>query len=205
MTKLVSFYSKKGGVGKTTLAVNFAYYLLSEGHSVEFIDLDPQQSAKMFFPNNHEKLHYSTSLRHTLKADFSVVDYPPGATLEHNVKGYPILIANPTKLSIKDTYIAINNDEFARYSIIINRVQTQIRDNNAILTELVELIKRKNAEGKTVCNMLNTVALRAGLQSAENMNKSIFNLDSDERAKVSDLKALRENLTTIFEKIVKYC
>lgn len=42
MTKIISFANQKGGVGKSTLCIQLAFYLQEKGKQVLVIDLDPQ-------------------------------------------------------------------------------------------------------------------------------------------------------------------
>jgi cellulose biosynthesis protein BcsQ len=42
MSAAIAFFNNKGGVGKTTLACNFAAYAASQGNRVVILDLDPQ-------------------------------------------------------------------------------------------------------------------------------------------------------------------
>jgi len=49
MTTTISFVSQKGGVGKTTSAVNLATALAFGGYKVLMIDLDPQSSVRFSF------------------------------------------------------------------------------------------------------------------------------------------------------------
>lgn len=59
--KIIAFYSIKGGVGKTTTAVNLAYIAAKEGKKVLLCDLDPQ-GASTFYLEAKAKKNYDVSL-----------------------------------------------------------------------------------------------------------------------------------------------
>jgi chromosome partitioning protein len=95
--RIISFLQFKGGVGKTTLAVNLADELSHRNISTTLIDADPQGNAtqwagpqKLLFPVRYQLLTRRNSLawvRDVLKSrsQYVVIDTPAGATQTFDV------------------------------------------------------------------------------------------------------------------------
>jgi chromosome partitioning protein len=60
MKRTYALVNQKGGVGKTTTAINLGAYMASMGQKVLLVDLDPQANATSCLGINHTEVHHGT-------------------------------------------------------------------------------------------------------------------------------------------------
>lgn len=91
--KVVTFAAQKGGVGKTTLAVNIAVAASARGTRTALFDLDPQESATAWSerrsnddphiePISARRLGQAIEAARAAGFDFAIIDTPPAAGSE---------------------------------------------------------------------------------------------------------------------------
>ena len=100
--KTLVFANQKGGVGKSAVACQFAYYLSSKGNRVLFIDLDHQRNA-------------TWALSHSPRvaiAPFSAADIFEAAKVPVAPKGALVLVPGAEKLSLLERRTS-EHDRFA--------------------------------------------------------------------------------------------
>lgn len=76
MALILSVVNQKGGVGKTTTAVNLGAYLARQGKFVLLVDLDPQCNATSNLGQTHETLEKGVYEAITGQADFRDIIVP---------------------------------------------------------------------------------------------------------------------------------
>lgn len=79
--KTIAILSRKGGTGKTTLAINISVAAEQAGHTTALIDLDPQASAARWRDNREEETPAVVSAHASRLAETLHIAKEEGATL----------------------------------------------------------------------------------------------------------------------------
>lgn len=113
--KTIAIYSNKGGVGKTTAAVNLAYYASLQGYKTLIFDLDPQSSTTFYFRVRPKVKPKARGLFRSPKA------------IENSIKGsdYPGLDLLPADFSHRNLDIIFDSLRRKKYrlEIVLNIFQ----------------------------------------------------------------------------------
>lgn len=198
----ISFTSKKGGVGKTTLAINFAFYLANKKKKVDFVNLDSQNSVKDFFQKDNKYIKYLENESSSSNADFIIYDHPPSATLSHKARGLVILIGNPSRLAIKDAFVAIANNTFKFYAVVLNRFQANSKGHNLIRSDLMSFINERKKSKASRCVMTTALTEAKVIQNIENECNTLFNATESQK-KFYNYDKTKSMFTKFFDNIVE--
>ena len=132
----IAFWSPKGGVGKTTLALNFAAAAYYSGLKVILCDLDPQQSAVDVFSENRLPFTVVKDMPQVMpNVDMLICDYSP--SLEHVPVEETIIL--PMRASMLDLKAVARTTRLVRDKRIIkcvNAVDTRRHDERMLAMKL---------------------------------------------------------------------
>lgn len=113
MAHIISVVNQKGGVGKTTTALNLAAYLAELGKFVLLIDLDPQANATSGLGIDHNVLE--SSIYHGMIGHVSMKDLVHAT--EH--EGFRVIPANADLAGINIELVDAENREWFLYRALL--------------------------------------------------------------------------------------
>jgi chromosome partitioning protein len=119
MSEIISIANQKGGVGKTTTAVNLAASLADRGKKVLLIDADPQSNATTHF--GFGRNDYEFNIYHVLIGSKKVSEVVLKTAVEH----LDLVPSNIGLIGIEKEFYATRN---AQRELILKRALEAVRD-----------------------------------------------------------------------------
>lgn len=112
MAKIISLVNQKGGVGKTTSAINLATYLAAAGKFVLLVDLDPQGNASSGLGIDIRQVE--KSLYHSM----ILGEHPSKIILKTETLGHDIIPASQDLAGAGIELVHMDNREFRLYNVL---------------------------------------------------------------------------------------
>ena len=112
MAKIISLINQKGGVGKTTTAINIATYLADAGKLVLLVDLDPQGNASSGLGIDIRNL--DKGLYHSLIGG----EHPRNIIIKSKSSGHDLMPASQDLAGAGIELVHFDNREFKLYDVL---------------------------------------------------------------------------------------
>ena len=204
---VVALLNKKGGVGRTTIAVNLAVALQKRGHAPLLLDTDQQGSIQSWAnrpddapailtaskPNIHEKLPLVAE-----EYDFAVIDTPAGAgDFPKSAAKAADLVLMPIRPSAFDVWSAQQAINVVRDLDLANPPTIRL-----VISQQIVGTKLASNIGDTI-DQLDVDALdartsmRVAYQKAQGHSYSVFDLE-DKKAQ-AEMRAVVDEVLTLLE------
>lgn len=112
MAKIISLVNQKGGVGKTTSAINLATYLADAGKFVLLVDLDPQGNASSGLGIDIRQIAKS------LYQAMIIGEHPSNVILKTQSFGHDLIPASQDLAGANIELVHMDNREFRLYNVL---------------------------------------------------------------------------------------
>ncbi len=112
MVKIISFINQKGGVGKTTSAINTASYLAEMGKFVLLVDLDPQGNATSGLGLG------TNTLKHTLYSAMTGGSDVRQSIIRSNTDGLSVIPATADLAGANIELVDVEHREYRLYDVL---------------------------------------------------------------------------------------
>ncbi|GEC15105.1 cobyrinic acid a,c-diamide synthase [Nitrobacter winogradskyi] len=165
--RIITVTQRKGGVGKTTIAICVAAALARRGHEVALVDSDPQRSASQWAePGNLEFPVYEMALEQTsvpawaqevrsIEAGIVIIDTAPNA----REMGASIAVAN--LILVPCTPSGLDLDATLQTLAIIDAARERRRDRIKVIL-VPNRLDRRTLEGRQLLDELSTFGEAVG-------------------------------------------
>jgi chromosome partitioning protein len=112
MAKIISLVNQKGGVGKTTSAINIATYLAAAGKFVLLVDLDPQGNASSGLGIDIRNI--KKSLYHAMM----IGEHPKNVIIKTQTFGHDLMPSSQDLAGAGIELVHMDNREFRLYNVL---------------------------------------------------------------------------------------
>ncbi len=117
MARIIGLVNQKGGVGKSTSAINILSYLAAQGKYVLLVDIDPQANATSGIGVNVREV--PLNLYHSLVGGL----LPEEVIRQTGLFGYDVMPAAPDLAGATIELVSMDNREFRLYELL-RRIRT---------------------------------------------------------------------------------
>ena len=195
MGKIISIINQKGGVGKTTTAVNLAAFLADKGYKTMLVDADSQGNATSGLSKDVE---FEETLYDVLLDDVSIEE----AVVKTDIKKLSILPASIDLAGAEIEMVSMEEREFLMKLIPI-QAEFYALEGLSQLVRTVQVVTRKLNPGLSILGILLTMfdgRTNLSLQVADEVKKyfgnKVFRTVIPRSVKLSEAPSFGEPILT---------